>query len=274
MNQVNEKIIEILEKIKKKIKNLSDKLSELDKESLQSQLDQIIEYINEQENIANVISTLEKELDQTKKNYELNLIFSVIPLDSIEEKFTINNEMKKFLEQNIPTNSQGRPIFDRELMEVNEYFVHQSNSKYEGGSIIINIRGFLIYGLHFNPYNKELFNESSELVYHLQLYEITDYFLGFLKFIKTFFHKVEYNGDIQISLKIEGLSKWQCHHGEPEKPLKCMREISGVVTGRFNVKDILENEKSILVDIIGPILNCYNQPREKIISNYQKIRKV
>ncbi len=274
MNQVNEKIIEILEKIKKKIKNLCDKLSKLDKESLKSQLNQIIEYINEQENIANVISTLEKELDQTKKNYELNLIFSVIPIDSIEEKFTINNEMKKFLEQNIPTDSQGRPIFDRELMEVNEYFVHQCNRKYEGGSIIINIRGFLIYGLHFNPYNKELFNESSELVYHLQLYEITDYFLGFLKFINKFFHKVDYNGDIQISIKIEGLSKWQYLHGEPEKPLKCMREISGVVTGRFNVKNILENEKSILIDIIGPILNCYNQPREKITIYYQKIRKV
>ena len=136
MNQVNEKIIEILEKIKKKIKNLSDKLSELDKESLQSQLNQIIEYINEQENIANVISTLEKELDQTKKNYELNLIFSVIPIDSLEEKFTINNEMKKFLEQNIPTDSQGSPIFDRELMEVNENFVHQSKGLNEGALII------------------------------------------------------------------------------------------------------------------------------------------
>ncbi len=274
MNQVNEKIIEILEKIKKKIKNLSDKLSKLDKESLQSQFNQIIEYINEQENIVNVISTLEKELDQTKKNYELNLIFSVIPIDSIEEKFTINNEMKKFIEQNIPTDSQGRPIFNRDLMEVNEYFVHQCNRKYEGGSIIINIRGFLIYGLHFNPYNKELFNESSKLVYHLQLYEITDYFLGFLKFIKIFFHKVEYNGDIQISLKIEGLSKWQYLHGEPENPLECMKELNGDVAGRYNVKNILENERSILVDIIGPILNCYNHFREEITINYQKIRKV
>jgi seryl-tRNA synthetase len=136
MNQVNEKIIEILEKIKKKIKNLSDKLSELDKESLQSQLNQIIEYINEQENIANVISTLEKKLDQTKENYELNLTFSVIPIDSIKKKFTISNEMKKFLEQNIPTDSQGSPIFDRELMEVNENFVHQSKGLNEGALII------------------------------------------------------------------------------------------------------------------------------------------
>lgn len=219
-----------------------------------------------------VLLRLAIKLDKEIKNYELNLIFSVIPIDSIEEKFTINNEMKKFLEQNIPTDSQGRPIFDRELMEVNEYFVHQNNSKYEGGSIIINIRGFLIYGLHFNPYNEELFNKSSELVYHLQLYEITDYFLGFLQFIKIFFHKVEYNGDIQISLKIEGLSKWHCLHGEPESPLECMRELNGDVTGRYNVNNILKNERSILVDIIGPILNCYNHSREEITIYYQKIQ--
>ena len=273
MNQVNEKIIEILEKIKKKIKNLSDKLSKLDKESLQSQLNQIIEYINEQENTVNIVSTFEKELDPTKKNYDLNLIFSVIPIDSIEKKFTINNDMKKFIEQNITSDSQGRLIFGRELLEVNDYITHQCNRKYEGGSIIINLRGFLIYALHFNPYHNKLFNDSSELIYNLHLYEITDYFLGFLNFLYKFFHKVDYNGDLQISLKIEGLSKWQYPHGEPVKPLKYMKDLNGVVTSRLNVENILKNEKSILVDIIGPILNCYNQPREKITIYYQKIRK-
>ncbi len=272
MNQTSEKFIEILETIKEKINNLKDKLSEFEKASFQSQLDHIIEYINDQENIANIIGNLTKELNRTKSNYELNLIFSIVPKVFKVRRFKTDNDMKNFLKNNIPTDSQERLIFDRELMEGNGYFIHQCNNKYEGGSIIIDNRGFLIYGLHFNPYRRELFNERSELVYHLQLYEIVDYFLGFLKFMELFYRKIDYTNKIQISLTIDGLSKWQYFYGEPPEPQKHVRELSRDSMGTYNVRNILENKKVILEDIIGPMLNCYNHPREEIIIYYHKIQ--
>lgn len=273
MSQNNEDNVEFLENIKNRILELNDKLSQLDKSSIEDHLREIISYIDNEKKINQIIMNLKEELNHTSRTHELNLIFFVIPLGSLKKKFTINNNMKNFLKENVPQNSQGKLIYERPLRERNNYFVNECDNHHLGRSVIIYNRGILIYGLHFNPFHIDIFDENSRYNYELRLYEIIDNFLGFLKYLNQIFKKIEYRSDFQLKLQvINGLSQWHYTYGRPETTYECINELSEIISNSYSIEEVSENKESLLRDMIGPILNCYNRPRDEIDFYYQIIR--
>lgn len=268
----NDKLIEILEKIKSKILILKTHLMTLNSEKLKAEIDILLEFIEDLKDIEQIVADLEKEFSDTMKKYELNLIFTIRCTILGKDLFNTDKEMKRFLEENIPSNIlRDGLIFNRPLKEKHGYFIRLCERNYHGSSVIIDNRGIVIFCLHFNPYERE--TQQTEKDYYLPLFEITYDFLTFLSYIDLIFKEIEYKEDIEISLRINGLEKWYYGYGTPLKRKYFVSESLRDIKGIYNRERIIEDHKNILRKIIGSILTYYDHPKDDIFRTYEKLQK-
>lgn len=262
-----EEFNEIIEEIKTKIERIIHRIDSLDKNKIRERLKELTNFTGEKVKIEEYLDSLFSLFHDTLNNFELNMIFKIKPNRYNEDLFEINEETKKFLENNLPK-ARGLMIFSHELNEYNGFYGYFSDQKHQAGSILIDNKGFIIFVFHFNPND---FGKEPD--YYLPLYEITENFINTLAYVEEFYNFIEYDEKISLSLEIKGLENWIYYYGGGrEKPQIFQQYPAKEIQKKYHSLELRNQDEKIVLEIIGPIINSYGRERNEILSKYHRIK--
>lgn len=243
------------------------------------------------EKFKETITRIENQFSSEHKHFHYEFRFVIYPLQFGEYLFKFSKEMNSFLLKyppKTPFYKEGLFLKQSEIEFRQDGYIFQSEIGVHNADCFIRRDGIIIYSLHFTNSNERHFRELlGTSTVGIDRYErflrgivfkedrkfnrvlFIDYFLGLIDFIYKFFIKVEYYGDIEIKLNINGaFHEWvDLNTGNKFKQLYIEP-----IEKKINVELIPSYKLKIVSDIFNPIFNGFGIMEEELEDFYHSLK--